>query len=121
VKRIKGLLLRIYALLLRDDSPKVVFYHDIGKKWTPMGTDVDVFSEHVNLLRNGDVVCLDDGFRGVWDVREQLAVSSQRLGVKVIVSLAVGLVGKPGCLTWGEIRELQNKDGVEFQCHMWSL
>lgn len=116
----KNILLLCGALWFRDTRTKVVFYHDIGKKWTPMGTAEYVFWKHMGLLREGDVVCFDDGFRGIWDNREQLAVSRSRLAIKVIVFLAVGLVGKPGHLTWDEIRELQDKYGIEFQCHTWS-
>ena len=130
---IKYLLMTLGAALHRDCKPKVVFYHDIGKKWTPMGTDVEVFLAHMQCLRAGDVVCFDDGFRGVWDHREQLAgireqgtgnreqgMSGNREQLRVIVFLAVGLVGCHGYLTWEEIRELQDKYGIEFQCHTWS-
>ena len=117
---IKNFLLALGALVHRDCAPKVVFYHDIGKQYTPMGTESEVFWAHMKCLRAGDVVCFDDGFRGVWDHRERLAVSSRQLAVRVIVFLPVGLVGKPGYLTWDEIRELQDRYGVEFQCHTWS-
>lgn len=117
---IKEILLRSSAVINRDVIPKVVFYHDIGRRYTTMGTDATVIWGHMACLRSADVVCFDDGFRGIWDNREQLATSSQRLATKVIVFLAVGLVGKPGYMTWDEIRELQDKYGVEFQCHTWS-
>lgn len=116
---IKTILLTIGSFF-GSDKPKVVFYHDIGRKWTPMGTDVEILLAHMQCLRAGDVICFDDGFRGVWDYRDRLAVSSQRLATKVIVFLAVGLVGRLGYLTWEEIRELQDKYGIEFQCHTWS-
>ena len=116
----KDILMLLGAFFFRDARPKVVFYHDAGKRYTSMGTEPEVFWAHMKCLRAGDVVCFDDGFRGIWDVRERLAVSRQRLAVKVTVFLAVGLVGKPGYLTWDEIRELQDKYGVEFQCHTWS-
>lgn len=120
VRNIKSFLIRLFAIVCKDYSAKVVFYHDVGKLYTPMGTESEIFWAHVKCLRVGDVVCFDDGFRGIWNVRERLAVSRQRLAVKVIVFLAVGLIGKPGYLTWEEIRELQDKYGVEFQCHTWS-
>ena len=102
-----------------DVSPKVVFYHDIGQEWTPMGTLVDRFAEHMKCLRMGDVVCFDDGFRGIWGERERLNCEIHE-NIRVIVFLAVGLVGNPGYLTWEEIRELQDEYGIEFQCHTWS-
>ena len=112
---VKRLALLVGSVFAHDTSPKVVFYHDIGQKWTPMGTPVDLFLAHMKYLRKGDVVCFDDGFRGIWDERDLLG------RVKcVIVFVAVELVGRPGYLTWDEIRELQNKYGIAFQCHTWS-
>ena len=112
------------AIVLRDDSAKVVFYHDVGRKWTPMGTYVETFWSHWRHLRPTDVVCFDDGFRGIWDEREKWTsdeVKAQgRDGIKRIVFLAVGLVGKPGYLTWDEVCELQDRYGFQFQCHTWS-
>lgn len=121
---IKEIVLRGMAFLHHDAASKVVFYHDIGKRWTAMGTDGEVFWRHMKCLRHGDVVCFDDGFRGIWDERERWisegVMACGSVGVKKIVFLAVGLVGKPGYLTWDEIRELQDKYGFEFQCHTWS-
>ena len=117
---IKSILLAIGAFVYRDCEPKVVFYHDVGKRYTPMGTEPYVFWAHRKCLRAGDVVCFDDGFRGLWDEREKLGVLSCELRVKIIVFLAVGFVGRSGYFTWDEIRELQDKYGVEFQCHTWS-
>ena len=115
---IKSLILQLSALLLRDNSPKVVFYHDVGTLYSPMGTAEKVFWGHMSCLREGDVVCFDDGFRGIWDAREKLKGVSSKF--RVIVFIAVGLVGKPGYLTWEEIKELQDMYGLDFQCHTWS-
>ena len=115
---IRRLFLWLGALIPQDFSPKVVFYHDVGQKYTPMGTPENLFWLHMELIRNGDIVCFDDGFRGIWDEREKLKVVSCRF--RVIVFLAVGLVGAPGYLTWDEIKKLQDMYGVEFQCHTWS-
>lgn len=117
-KMVKGLLLRLFAVVHRDRSPKVVFYHDVGKLYTPMGTDAKVFWEHMAYLRSGDVVCFDDGFRGIWDEREAMQKICSK--VKVVVNIAVGLIGRNQYLTWEEIRELQDKYQIEFQCHTWS-
>lgn len=115
---VKTCLLQIGAWCKGDKAPKDVFYHDIGTVYTPRGTPQDLFLNHLRRLRAGDVVCFDDGFRGIWDVRDVIG----RVGRvnKIIVFLAVGLVGRKGYLTWDEIRVLQNEYGVEFQCHTWS-
>lgn len=117
-KIIKRILLQTFAFLFRNSSRKVVFYHDIGRNYTPMGTSSDLFWAHMQYLRKGDVVCFDDGFRGIWDERERLKNVSKEFSV--IVFVAVGLVGRQGYLNWDEIRELQDNYGIEFQCHTWS-
>ena len=120
MKRLARLLLLWFGSIFGSAEPKVVYYHDIGKKYTPMGTDMDLFWRHMSLLREGDVVCFDDGFRGFWDEREKFNHAEKVGHIKKIVFIAVGLVGKQGYLTWDEIRELQDKCGIEFQCHTWS-
>lgn len=125
---VKGLILYAGSLIYHETSPKVVFYHDIGKTYTPMGTDARVFFEHMRVIvgensgsgREGKhVVAFDDGFRGVWEYRDELEKVVE-VGVRVIVFVAVRLVGQSGYLTWDEIRTLQNEYGIEFQCHSWS-
>lgn len=106
----------ILGAIFGSSRPKAVYYHDIGKQYTPMGTDKCVFWRHMDLLREGDIVCFDDGFRGIWDEREEFA----KLQIKPIVFLANALVGREGYLTWDEIRALQNDYGFDFQCHTWS-
>ena len=125
-KLIKELLIIVRAVVNPDRAEKVVFYHDIGKKNTPMGTDVKTFMRHMKVLgvggrcrRRGDVVAFDDGFRGVWEYRDELE-KVVGVGVRVVVFIAVRLVGQPGYLTWDEIRTLQREYGVRFQCHTWS-
>lgn len=125
----KSILLLLNAMLHRDISPKVVFYHDIGHSYTPMGTPVNLFEAHMSYLKGLNIhsatttsnynyheVAFDDGFRGIWDSRELL----RKYDVHPIVFIAIALVGQPGYLTWDEIRTLQNDYGVNFQCHTWS-
>lgn len=126
IKFLKKIIIVIFAILRRDASLKNVFYHDIGKKWTPMGTQTDVFMKHLEVLGRRskvegkpDLICFDDGFRGVWEYRDELEKIVGG-GVKVIVFIAVRLVGQPGYLTWDEIRTLNREYGIDFQCHTWS-
>jgi len=127
---LKQSILLFNALLRRDTSPKVVYYHDIGTKYTPMGTPEFLFGSHMAYLKREvekiggggqrsapfHEVAFDDGFRGIWDHREIL----RQYDIHSVVFLAVALVGKPSYLTWDEIRTLQNDYGVNFQCHTWS-
>lgn len=115
-KLIKRGLMLVRVLLHADCSPKVLFYHDAGTQYTPMGTSADLFWAHMSCLHRLHVVAFDDGFRGLWDERE----SFRERSVRPLVFLAVSLVGQPGYLTWDEIRTLQNEYGFDFQCHTWS-
>ena len=83
---------------------------------TPMGTPRDIFWQHMDFLRPGDVVCFDDGFRGIWDEREEF----KKRCIVPKVFIAPRLVGEKGYLAWNEIRTLQNDCGFDFQCHSWS-
>lgn len=126
-KYIKNIILQRNVMFHKDKSPKVVFYHDIGKKWTPMGTSPQMFFKHMRVIvescklkveGEGHMVAFDDGFRGVWEYRDELEKIVG--GVKVIVFIAVRLVGQPGYLTWDEIRTLNREYGIDFQSHTWS-
>lgn len=121
VALIKNVLLFLNAVFRHDTAAKVVFYHDIGTEYTEMGTPEVVFRAHLACLKgrrgvNFHTVAFDDGFRGVWDHRETL----KSFGVSPIVFIVVGLVGRPGYLTWDEMRTLKRDYGFEFQCHTWS-
>lgn len=113
---IKTLLFLLYALVRRDARPKVVFYHDVGMSNTPMGTPRKMFWRHMSMVRKDDVICFDDGFRGVWDEREEFKTQ----GIRPKMFVAPRLVGHDGYLNWDEIRELKRDYGFEFQCHSWS-
>lgn len=119
----KSIGLRLGAWLLRDRSPKAVFYHDISKNYTPMGTSAKVFWAHMEALSRHRVtggarhcVCFDDGFRGIWDAREQLAAA----GIRPMVFIAVDLIGRANYLSWEEVLTLQRDYGFDFQSHTWS-
>ncbi len=112
---IRDIILRLGSWI-GSSSPKNIYYHDIGMEYTKMGTSEDVFWSHMSILRAGDVVCFDDGFRGLWTSRERLAC----IGLRPIVFLAIELVGKPRYLTWSEVSTLQDDFGFDFQCHTWS-
>jgi len=116
---VKHFLLLFWSVIRHNDWPKHLFYHDIGTTHTPMGTAEELFWSHMKVLSKCGVahrVCFDDGFRGLWDCREKL----RAMGVKPTVFVAIALVGRPGYLTWDEIRTLQNEYGVDFQCHTWT-
>ena len=130
-RRIKQFVLKVLALLFRNDGPKVVYYHDVGTTYTDMGTTLELLKSHVECARSMGfsfvskladldapkklLMCFDDGFRGLWDQRDYFI----REGVYPTVFIAVDLVGRPGYMTWDEIRTMQ-KLGFVFQSHTWS-
>ena len=136
MKRVlKRLYLSAAACASRDDSAKVVFYHDVGRANTPMGTDAALFAAHVRVAKRRGwafapalgpflerpaekslLLCFDDGFRGVWENRAFF----REEGLRPLVFLAVRLVGLPGYLTWDEIRCLRDEFGFRFGGHTWS-
>lgn len=122
---IKRLLMIVQVLRHRDGAAKVVFYHDVGKAYTSMGTDAHMFWRHMHIFCEDNAnrascarhkVCFDDGFRGIWDCREEL----KQQGLRPMVFLAVRLIGLPGYLTRDEILLLQRDYGFDFECHAWS-
>lgn len=108
--------LKLFALFRRNRKPKTVYYHDVGTKWTAMGTPEARFRAHLRRLRPGDTVCFDDGFRGIWEARELFREN----GIRPIVFVAPALAGKTGYLTWEEMKALQDGYGFDFQSHTWS-
>lgn len=120
---IKTILIHLCSVIKRDPSSKIVFYHDVGTRYTRMGTPRELFWRHMEILKACNVrfnvehrVCFDDGFRGIWDEREKF----REEGIRPTVFLAVRLVGQDGYLDWFEIRELQTKYGFRFESHTWS-
>lgn len=113
---IKSCLVCFSAYIHRELSPKMVFYHDIGTAYTPMGTSSQLFWAHMKLLRKDDQVAFDDGFRGIWEQRERLLEA----GIRPVVFIAVSLMGKPGHLNWDEARTLSRDYGFSFGSHTWS-
>ena len=119
------------ALLCRNVGPKIVYYHDMGKNHTSMGTDAKLLKAHVaaaldeGFVFAGEImqlkerrllhICFDDGFRGILEHAEWFASE----GIRPTVFIPVGLVGQPGYLAWHEIAELQRL-GFNFEGHTWT-
>ncbi|MBO6189879.1 MAG: polysaccharide deacetylase family protein [Alloprevotella sp.] len=128
---IKNAMLLCGACLFRNTKSKLLYYHDVfaSAQYTDMGTPLTLFQQHVRMIREQGfkivpriseaerevALLLDDGFRGIYDVRDYL----QRENICPTVFLAVSLIGKDGYLNKEEIKELQGQ-GFIFQCHAWS-
>ena len=128
---LRHLAFKVAATICKDCGPKIVYYHDMGREYTAMGTDVDLIKAHVEATQRDGFhfvdsiaylreprsvhICFDDGFRGIWDHAEWFV--SERLHPTVFIP--VGLMGKKGYLTWPEVLELQ-RVGFHFEGHTWS-
>lgn len=128
---IKNIIIYLWAIIRRDESSKIIFYHDVHSttEYTDMGTPISLFRQHIDTIKelNFDIVpqitknkrevmiCFDDGFRGIWDNRQYLIDNN----IMPTVFIAVDLIGKEGYLTVDEIKALA-KVGFRFQAHGWS-
>lgn len=108
---------------------KVIYYHDVSKKYTDMGTDENLMRIHFNIIRSEGysfvpnicspdrevMICFDDGWRGVYEHKNLFI----EYGIKPTIFIAVSLIGQEGYLTVNEIKELMAL-GFNFECHTWS-
>ena len=128
---IKTGLLGLGAMGHRNRDSKLLYYHDVYDeiRYTDMGTPLSLFEQHLEVIGKegfqvvprikkdeGEVALLfDDGFHGIYDVRQFFYDT----GICPTVFLAVSLIGKDGYLNKEEILELQ-KHGFIFESHGWS-
>lgn len=115
--------------LHRNHNSKVIYYHDVNRKYTDMGTEKEVILKHMKLVRNWGyeivdsitskqsqiMICFDDGWAGIYESKD-IFIENQ---VFPTVFIAVDLIGKPGYLTVEQIRELHSL-GFHFEGHAWS-
>ncbi len=127
----KTIILNLIGRCICDQQSKVIFYHDVysDKKYTNMGTPLSLFKKHIEVIHNENFeivthiscaqkqvqICFDDGFRGIFDIREYFAYKK----IYPTVFISVDLIGKDGYLTKDQIIELQSL-GFNFQSHAWS-
>lgn len=123
---IKKVLLFIGYIINHNNRSKILYYHDIGTIYTKMGTNIGLFQEHVKTIRKSGFnivpaisqknkqiqICFDDGWRGVYEVKDFFVKNN----IQPTVFIAVELVGKKGYLDWDEIMELKEY-GFLFQSH----
>jgi peptidoglycan/xylan/chitin deacetylase (PgdA/CDA1 family) len=69
----------------------------------------------INNPENEVMICLDDGFRGIYDTKDYF-IQNQ---IQPLVFIAVELIGKENYLSKEEILELQTL-GFQFEGHTWS-
>lgn len=128
-KFLKKLILYTGYLLHKNKNSKVIYYHDLGLDYTDMGTDIDMFVKHIEVVRHcgfkivdeitepyGQImICFDDGWEGLYRAKDILS----KLDIRPTVFVAVDLIGSEGHLNLEQINELKSM-GVRFQGHSWS-
>lgn len=130
---IKGIIKNsIYVLsyiINRNYKSKILYYHDIGRTYTDMGTSVEDMIGHIRALRKAGFeyvpritsphnqlrMCFDDGWAGIYDHRHFLIDEH----IIPTVFIAVDLIGKEGYMTEAQIKELIQL-GFIFESHTWS-
>jgi len=108
---------------------KIIYYHDVGCKYTDMGTEREIVEAHISIVResgfefvpeiaepkNQIMVCFDDGWKGLYDNKD-LFISTH---IYPTVFLAVDLIDKEGYMNSDQIQELIAL-GFHFECHTWT-
>lgn len=128
---IRKILLMAGSIVSSNHHSKLLYYHDVfgDTRYTDMGTPLNLFRQHLSIIKkegyqvvprimnkDGEVAILfDDGFKGIFDVRQFFYDE----GLCPTVFLAVSLIGQNGYLSKDEILELQ-RHGFIFECHTWS-
>lgn len=130
-EEIRNSLFRVLGGMMRDNRPKVLYYHDVfdRNRHYLHGTPIDLFKRHRKMLAKAGwkitsefplraqecMLTFDDGFRGIWECREYFYENKLR----PTVFIAVDLIGRDHYLSWKEILELQ-AHGFIFEGHTWS-
>lgn len=126
---IKLLFFFISYLIRHNKDSKVVYYHDVGTKYTDMGTDIQLMKQHFTIIRKSGydivpsvekrkkqvMICFDDGWAGIYDHKDFFIQQN----IKPTIFIAVDLIDKDGYLTKEQIKELQ-QTGFRFEGHTWS-
>jgi len=124
------LLIYFFAYLFhRNDNSKVIYYHDLGLKYTDMGTDFNLFKKHIDIIRKDGyqivpkitqrqkevMVCFDDGWKGIYEYKDYFVEQK----IYPTIFIAVELIGSEGYLKKEQILELEEM-GFNFESHTWS-
>lgn len=126
---LRKLILFLGFLFQHNHKSKVIYYHDVSKRFTDMGTDFSLMQRHFDIIRQSGykivptiteseyqaMICFDDGWAGIYDYKDELV----RQQIFPTIFIAVDLIGKAGYLTHDQIKELYGL-GFRFQAHTWS-
>ena len=126
---IRTVILWIANILHHNHDSKIIYYHDVSKVFTDMGTDLETIKRHFEMVKRygyelvdeitqakGQVmVCFDDGWAGLYESKDFF----NDYRVYPTIFIAVDLIGQPGYLSLEQIKEMQD-EGFHFEGHSWS-
>lgn len=126
---IRSVILFLSYLFWRNHDSKIIYYHDVGMKYTEMGTELDVIKRHANIAKREKyvfvpeidkptgqlMVCFDDGWAGIYEAKDFFI----RNNIFPTIFVAVDLINSPGYLSLEQIKEMQSL-GFRFEGHSWS-
>lgn len=91
-----------------------------------MGTSLQLFKQHLDIIKSQNfkivrnipennreiAICLDDGWKGIWDTKDFLIAND----IYPTIFISPSLIGKDAYLSWQQIKTLA-KLGFNFQSH----
>lgn len=117
------------TLFYHNRKSKVLYYHDVSKSYTDMGTPLSLLRSHLEVIKangfsiverimepnNQVMIAFDDGWKGLYDNRDFFIAEN----INPTIFIAVDLIGKDGYMTKEQIIELSGI-GFHFQAHAWT-
>lgn len=117
------------SIINRNRFSKVLYYHDVGCKYTDMGTPFEIIKKHISTIRKHHydivskitqredqiMIAFDDGWAGIYDFCDYFVKEN----IFPTIFIAIDLIGKVGYLNVDQIKEMSKK-GFIFECHTWS-
>ena len=125
---VKSFLVFLAGLLFRNKEGKVLYYHDLSKRYTTMGTDFSLFQKHIGVIQSLGytivnhipskekeiMICFDDGWNGIWDYQDFFIENH----IFPTVFIVIDFIGDGKHLDLSRILSLQEK-GFRFECHTY--
>ena len=122
----------VYGPARAIDELPIFFYHDIrpnelevqlqrlqdnGYRTLSCKEVVQAVEGDTRLAEQGVVLSFDDGLGGMYSEVFPLLAKYQ---MQAVAYIAPGWIGKPGFMTWEQVREMHESGRVDFQSHSYS-
>ena len=127
--KIRVFLIKLASLLYFKKRSKAIFYHDIhsDKKYTDMSTPVDLFKEHIKIIREngyeivsaiskleGQIeISFDDGFLGIYKNIEVI----KELDIPIQLFVISSNLDNPNYISKDQLLELNSLPQITISSH----